>query len=1000
MTQRNRRGAAALLLSSSLISTAHPVRAAKSAPEGPSSTIFTFEFVPEKHEKAFRDYLDFTQKTVQGVDSLRTQYLIAEMCMFREDYKKASEILQNLAAVVLDDEFFNISILQRLADCYMHLGLFEQAAQAYASVSKSDIKVVIPEAILGLAVASLAGGDREQAYLRFQELVSFYPSYKTLTHAMLPLGIIQWENRRFADAADYFARDEKNPASIYFLGVCQRAIKKSAEAMTTFHGLIQRYPKTVWAERAKFEIGETFFQQNDYNLTVRSFDEFLRNKPGDLWQTLAYYRLACNDFKVDRFKEAEQRFAGLSRKMQKHPHHDNVNYLLSESLAQQNKMPQLVKFLQNEIKGKEKSPDNMYRLIWAFTAVGQYDQAISLSNEFLNNTWDAELTPKALLIQGYAFGQTKKDPEAVASYQLVVDKFPESPYAAQATHLMAVTYFRSNQYGPVVTQVNHQWNGLSMDVKKKHPDAQFWIGEANLQLQNGKEARDNYQKFLDMAPPDHPMVAEAMRGEAVGWVVDRDYNNAVLSLQKSIATAQERKDDDLAATLTYELGNIYFNAKDFENAAGSYRAHQKMAPKHRLVPDSLYQEGLALHRAEYYSDAITAWEKLAKSHPRHEKTPDALFRMGKTRFDTGQYAEAVKDYGNLVRSYPKSPLAKDARLQIGQSYYNAGDFNKAIVAYQDFLNRYPSDEQSMDVLQLLQTSYFRANKKPEEIERLTRNQPKSAVLADIYWEEGAKLYNEKKYDQAREYFQKILFEFPSSAIAPQAGFYRAESLYLQEKFPDAIPAFENYIQGYPEDSNMSLAKFHYAVSLFNENQFADSGKAFQDFAENYPDDPMAKNALQNVALCYAKDQDVDAAMDAYRNYAQKFPNSEDIGAVYTQMAGLVEKSGDLKKAAEAYESVPSNLPEYPEALLNAGRLYRMLNDTEGEQRIYEKLQRLPKKDDPYRINGLLQLGEIYMTQNQGEKALAVYQDVAKNATDEQSAALAQERIGQLQGGAQ
>ncbi|MBI4395514.1 MAG: tetratricopeptide repeat protein, partial [Elusimicrobia bacterium] len=649
-------------------------------------------------------------------------------------------------------------------------------------------------------------------------------------------------------------------------------------------------------------------------------------------------------------------------------------------------------------RGKNKTPDNMYRLAWSLAAIEQYDEAIQLTNDFMNSFLDAELTPKALLIQGYAFGKLDRTPESVSSYQLVVDHFPQTPYAAKALHLMALTYFRNNQFRPIITQLNHQWNLIPLDVKKKFPETLYWIAEAHIQLGNGEASRDYYQKFLDMAPLDHPLVAQALLGQSVSYAVDKDFNTSILTLQRTFQTAQEKNDTAFMAATMLEMGNVFFNAKDYENAASTYRQYQKIDPKHPQLGFSMYQEGLALHRAEYYSDAVAAWENVVKTHPRDAKAPEALFRTAKTRFDLGQYPDAVKNYEQLIRVYPDCEFAKDARLQIGQCYYNAGNFPKAIVHYTDFLDRFPDDEQAPQVLQLLQTCYYQAKKTPEEIDKLTKNQTKSPVLADIYWEEGAKLYNDKAYEKARDYFQKILFEFPSSSLAPQASFYRAESLYLQEKFMEAVPAYENFLQYYPEDPQKSLCMFHLAVCLFNEKEYSKSAVVFQDFAKAFPDDAMAKNANLNAAMCYAKAQEVDNAVTAYQNYVTLYPDSEDVGTVYMQMAQLLEKTGQDEKAAALYRKVPGNLAERTEALFNAGRLYRKLNNANAEKQVYEETQAHSVKNDAYRIAGLLQLAEIYLTQNDKARALAVYQDVAQNAADEASAAMAKEQIQALQGG--
>lgn len=979
------RPAAAFLL---LLQSALPARAAKPASD-PVTQSMTFEFSSGQMEEALTDFLKFVQGKAPGLDGLRAQYLVADLLMQSGRYEKAAEILQKLAAVAVGEEFFNVSVLQRLADCYLHQGLFQQAADTYTATSNRGVKALVPEAVLGLAVTSLAMGDKDQAYLRLQELLAFYPAYKTQTRLMLPMGLIQWENGKYEESLEFLSRNPEDPACLYFAGLSQRSLEKTVDAMATFKAVVQKFPKTPWATRAKFELGETFYRKKDYSLAVENFGPLTQE--GDFWQTLALYRLACSDMRLRRHKEAEAKLWPLQKKERGHALHPAMTYLLTESLAEQEKIDKVVQLLKEETKGKVRTPDSMYRLIWSLTAIGDHEEAIRLSNDFLNSTYDPELTPKTLIVQGYAFEKLGRDPEAAASYQLAADNFPDTPYAARALQMMSMTYFRSKQYSPVVTQVYHQWNTLPAEIRQKHPETLFWIGEAHLELKNGKEARKFYQDFLDRAPPDHALATQAMLGQAVSYAVDKDFETAVLTLQRTYQGALEAKNTALTAAVMLEIGNVFFNAKDYENAASSYRSFQQIDAKHPQMAFALYQEGLSLHRAEYYSDATAAWAKLVKNYPKDAKAPDALFRKAKTHFDLGQYPEAVKDYEQLVKSYSTSEYAKDARLQIGQCHYNAGNFAKAITHYTDFLARYPNDPQAPAVLQLLQTAYYQAKKTPDEIEKLTKDQPKSAILADIYWEEGAKLYNEKSFEKARGYFQKILSEFPSSSLAPQAGFYRAESLYLEEKFSEAIPAYENFIQYYPEDGQRSLAMFHLSVSLFNQKDYLKSADAFNAFAGEFPDDPMAKNANLNVAICYAKAQELDKAVAAYEKYISLYSGADDLGAVYLQMGQLLEKAAREAQAAKAYRRTPKNLPEYPEAVFGAGRASRTINDTEAEREAYEDLRANAPKNDPYRIAGLLQLAEIYLTQNKTAQAVEVYKDVAQNG-DEQSAAAAQEQL--------
>ena len=90
---------------------------------------------------------------------------------------------------------------------------------------------------------------------------------------MLPLGLILWESRRYDEALEYFLRNDKDPACLYFAGICYREKGKVPQAGGMFRRIGQEHPKTTWAERAHFEQGETFYQQGDYLLAAQTFAE-------------------------------------------------------------------------------------------------------------------------------------------------------------------------------------------------------------------------------------------------------------------------------------------------------------------------------------------------------------------------------------------------------------------------------------------------------------------------------------------------------------------------------------------------------------------------------------------------------------------------------------------------------------------------------------------------------------------------------------------------------
>lgn len=58
---------------------------------------------------------------------------------------------------------------------------------------------------------------------------------------------------------------------------------------------------------------------------------------------------------------------------------------------------------------------------------------------------------------------------------------------------------------------------------------------------------------------------------------------------------------------------------------------------------------------------------------------------------------------------------------------------------------------------------------------------------------------DKKWEEARGVFQRIIRDYLSSGIVPQAYFFSARCLQLQGRFQEAIPAYQDFLSRYPAE---------------------------------------------------------------------------------------------------------------------------------------------------------------------------------------------------------
>lgn len=919
---------------------------------------------------------------------------MAELLFETENYREAAQIYLQLTEAPLADQYKLSSFQYRLAECYFHMGLYGESYDQFSRVRQAGHKSLEAEATLGMAMAALAQGNRSSAQAHLDILLLENGYYKTYARALYPLGIMLFQNEQYQRSLGFFEKDLEDPKNLYFAAIAYRRMGQIPKALSYFQRLTQKFPQTVWAQRGAFEVAETYYQQQDFQLAYQSFQRWMKEYPNGSLEAESRFRLASTDYKRERYPDTLERLGPLERMDLRPDLAQRVRHLTSESWVQMGKIEELVDRIRKKGRAKDRTPDQNYQLMWALTALGRYQEALSLAEEGLNEFFDHELTPKILLIQGFCYDKVDRPAEALAAYQTVVDRFGNSAYSARALQLMAMNYVKGRRWQELVTHVNHHWEGLPPDIKKEHPEVEFWITEGLLSLGNYELAQLRYQKFLSAAP-DHMLTPYAYLGLAVSLAQNKQLDAGFQTLQQFSSIAAQKKRDDWVALATLQSANIFYNQKKYEDAIGYYRAFQADYKDSPEVPHAIYQEAQALYKLEYYTDAVDTWNKLADQFPNYGLTEKARFQAARTLFDLGKTTESVKAFQTFIVKHPASPQVKDARLQLAHALYNAGDFKKAIPKYQEFIALYPNAEEIVSVQDFLQIAYVQSGMSEEEIEQLTKGQVKTQVLADLYWEKGAQAFNDKEYDKALGYFEKILIDFPASTLAPQAAFYRAESLYSQEKFADASAAYKNFLTQFPADEQASTSLFRLGVALFNQNRFEEAAITFENFLTKYPNDPLAQNAAENIPLAYAKIGRAQDSASAYETLLKRTTDPVQRAGLLIQVAQAKEKNGDAVGAIKNYNEVSPAAAEFSEAMYALANIYAQVGQEDSEIQTYEKLVGLPSKDDPYRIAGLSRLAELYIGKGNVQRALAVYTDVASNTKDEASLANAQSRLEEL-----
>lgn len=684
------------------------------------------------------------------------------------------EEAQNLRQAMIKDKNIPTPLADdlhiRMGEMALLDGKAEEAEKEFLQVVDQDGPRFI-DAQMNLLIVALAKEDQTKiAELADQISVALGESVET-SRAIFPLALAAYARGQYKDSINLLELLDNDPKAQYFLGLCHRKMGHPIEALAEWHKIQQNKPYTEWAELAQFQVAETYFQQGDDTLSRTACEKALAANPKLSKEFI--FRLASLDMKHGDYDKAVARLEGSNMEGELA---ERANVVTAESLVKLGRAGDMFNALAKKLP-KNATPLSVYQSAWANSFDMNYDRSLTVSEKGLEDFYDAEITPRLLLLQSIAYENLGLEAEAMATHQTIADRFPNTPSAAQSLEWLLRAYVRLGRSREAVTHGTALWAAFSPEIKRDHPEASFWLGEAHNQLGRSENAAQAYEQFLKLAKFDHPLVPHAQFQDALARAQLNETPEALARLEEFTQTAARLNKPEWIELAAVQRGHIFFNAKNYQNAVVAYRSSTD-------TPKAKYYEALALYKMEYYTDAAQAWTKMAAAYPNDPLTEKAMFRTGRTLFETGKYAEAVTAYSTFMQKYPKSADVKLAMLQSAHALYNSGKFSEAAPLYASYLQKYPTTEDMVTVTPYLTASYIQTGAPLEEIEKNLHGLPPTDILASLRWEKGAQKFNEKQFLEASHIFARLLADGPVDPHATDANHYRQESLTWAEQMPE------------------------------------------------------------------------------------------------------------------------------------------------------------------------------------------------------------------------
>ncbi|MBZ0200425.1 MAG: tetratricopeptide repeat protein, partial [Ignavibacteriaceae bacterium] len=479
-------------------------------------------------------------------------------------------------------------------------------------------------------------------------------------------------------------------------------------------------------------------------------------------------------------------------------------------------------------------------------SLNQFPEARATFEELLNKYPKTEDAGNAKIQIGYTFANQKEYEKALDYYQEAINDYPKNVDSSQVYYEIISAYYDLNRYDEAIAAFDN--------VKFGSPYYTAAFGKMT-KIYGARSQYDDGKKFLDN------ILEQDLKTDSVYYLPDikfaladlfiskQDYRTAVQYLTEVVNdTVKDESKEFIKLQARYARGALNYQ---LENYAGAVEDLEFI----KNTPD--YESRFA-----DYKSNIT--EKLALSYSKTGKLELAL-SMIKTMIE--QASDSLQK-GNLTAT-------------ISSIYYESGDYAKAIENANAVLKLGGiSDETRIQSYITLSQSYQKQenlNKAADVLLQASEKYPTSPEIPAVLYSLGAVYFDALEYEKAADIFNKFVTRYPDNPNVKDARYFRAYAYFETGNWHGAYNSFKQFTASYPGDPLAPETQFFAAEAMFNAKEYTTAIKEYKNTYQRFPSNDFASQAFYNEGWCYFELQQPEKMVETFKKLAQKFPKSQYAG---------------------------------------------------------------------------------------------------------------------------
>jgi TolA-binding protein len=864
------------------------------------------------------------------------------------------------------------------AACLGELGKHQEAAQAYGEIHRRfSASGFAPEMLLQAGANYTAAGMLEQAEAAYGKVIADYARTAGAHTARFRLARLLFAGGH-ADAAQSLLAQiaaaepaaAEAPGALLLAGRIDLFVGKQDAAAALFARLQQRFAESAQADSSYLEQADHLFRRRQY---MQAGEAYLA----------AHERISAPELKLQALLSLadSRRLSRLTQEALQH-YQDLLALLPAEHPSR---------------------PQARLGLAIALGQTGQFGLAVGMLQELRRTSPDSPAAETALRELGALYSRRGDHQLAISWYRRYLQDSPDAADREQVRFALAGIYSDSGDF-EAATEL---YQALADSRGPWSPEAQFGLAQTCEAGGQRRRALREYLVLLEQFPASRrgPAARERVEYLREFTLMDAEgLNRAVQQAWLDELSGSPRQLVQLGVARALHAHHDFSNAvRLFEHYVAVYHGGPYSAEAQLLLAESLLK--LARQRQlEGQEGKLDSLRELAlKEYRILSRHPDGgiwtqqaelqlLQLQAGTRPDSSALVAMVDGLDEFVSGHESGPLVPLALLRQGDAQRQLGSHDQryaesAVAAYSRLIEEYPASPHV-----------------PAALFGVGVCQARLGALS------GAELT-----------LSRILEDYPSSSVSPQVLHELGQLLLRQQRYPEARARLEELRWAYPtfahrRGAQEQLADIHYVMG-----EYGDAVALYQQLIDGQLPSAETQRLRRRLAAAYHLGGQLQSALDIYRALS----SAAEIGtidaavahldSVYFAAGQLLEELGQVEEAAAQYARVQGDFGESPLAATAAARaadllfglgryqeafsLYQPQLDTTEDPRVHGQavlaLFRLGRaeearggardfarrfgKESDWNQRFQLEEGQLLLAANRYERALGVFQDVAKTS---------------------